>query len=110
MPNRLTTFSAGLAILSADTEGEFNNIVNAGTIDRTGGRWGALDDVQVTFGTSQDCTLRYSTTQTNDTLVLGLNVAQGGALLIMDNADVATDFALSARTNPTLIIHSADAT
>ena len=109
MPNRLTDWVINQILTDTALDAEFDNVYT-GTIDRTAGRWGANDDIATTFGSSQDCVIEYDTGQTSDCLLLGLNMSDGGILMLLDNADRATNFALAARTNPSLIIHSADGT
>ena len=107
MPNRLTTW-ANLNVLTHTAQNsEFDNIYT-GTIDRSAGRWGTNDDIGYTLGSSQDATLEWDTAQTQDCLMLGLSGSF--IFLITDQADMATNYGLAARTDPALIIHSADAT
>jgi len=63
------------------------------------------DDVQLTFGSGADATIRYSTTQTADALVLGLGADSNG-LVICQQGDVGFDFAHADAGDPTLFIHS----
>jgi len=107
MANKIKDWNDGDVLYEADLEAEFANIY-AGTIDRTAGRWGNNDDIPTTFGSSQDCSLTWNTTQTQDTLVLGLSGSK--VFLITDEADKATNYGLTARSHPSLIVHSSDET
>ncbi len=105
--NRLTTWSAGNTLTATALNNEFSNVY-IGTIDRSAGRWGNNDAIPVAFGSSQDCTLTWNTAQTNHALVL--TVAGSNSIIVCEEADKATDFGIGNQTNPTLYIHSADAT
>lgn len=107
MANRLTIWSSGDTLTDTAFEAEWNNIY-IGTVDRSAGRWGSLDDIPITFGTSQDVSLAWNTTQTSDALVLGLSGSRH--FIICEEADKGTDFQIAGATDPTLIIHSSDAT
>ena len=108
MANRLTTWADTNVLYAAALNGEIDNIF-AGTIDRSAGRWGNADDIQVTFGSSQDAIIEFDTAQTNDCLMIGVD-STSRSLIICDVADIATNFAIAVKTNPTLFIHSADKT
>jgi len=106
MASRLKTWTAE-ELGSATLNAEFDNIYT-GTVDRTAGRWGANDDIPVVFGTSQDAYLEWDTTQTNDALMLGLSGSR--TLIVCEVADMGTNFGLTNRTNPSVLVHSSDAT
>lgn len=108
MANRVTTWSSGNTLTAATLNGEFNNVYT-GTIDRTAGRWGTNDDIPLTLGSSQDAYLEWNTDQTNDLLMLGLGNTSR-SLVVTEVADMATDYAHGNQTNPTIFVHSADAT
>jgi hypothetical protein len=61
------------------------------------------------LGSSDDAALLYSTVQTPDTVLLGLS-ADSLHMVICEKADWGTDFAHAQQTNPTIFLHSADAT
>lgn len=61
------------------------------------------------FGTGSDFRMMYSTTQTPDSMMFGVSADSRG-LVISEVADIGTDFAHALQTNPTIFIHSADAT
>ncbi|ANS04549.1 hypothetical protein [uncultured Mediterranean phage] len=106
--NRVTTWSAGQVLTASTLNSEFDNIY-AGTVDRSGGRWGSLDDIPITFGTAApDAQIEWDTTQTVDSLIVGLG--SGLILNVMERADMSTNWGISSQTNPTLYVHSADAT
>ncbi len=63
------------------------------------------DDINLRFGTSGDSSIRHSTVQTPDSLLLGVG-AESNALIFCEQGDVAFDFAHALQTNPTLFIHS----
>ncbi len=63
------------------------------------------DDYRFAFGDAGDSSLRHSTVQTVDNLVLGVGV-EGNALIMCQQADVGFDFAHADATDPTLFIHS----
>lgn len=104
--NRLKTWIAE-TLTFADLNAEWNNVY-IGTIDRTAGRWGANDDIPLTFGTSQDARLEWDTAQTTDSVLFGLGA--GNIFSIMELADMTTDWGIASQINPTLFVHSADAT
>lgn len=105
MANRVKTWVSE-TLTAADLNGEFNNIY-AGTIARTAGNWASNDDVFVNFGSSDDAGFHWNTTQTNDCLVLALSGSR--TLLVVDDGDYATDFALANRSHPSIIVHSSTA-
>ena len=107
--NRITNWGLSVVLTSAALNGEFNNIYS-GAINRDGGNWGSLDDIPITFGSAQDVQIEWDTAQTNDLLMIGVTMGEGSCVMILDKADMATNFALAARTNPCLLVHSADAT
>jgi hypothetical protein len=104
--NRVTTWGSGQVLTHTALNAEYDNIYT-GDISRTGGYWGVNDDIPLYLGSSQDAQLEWETAQTQDALVLGLS----GSLtwIITEKADIATNYGLSVRTDPALIIHSADA-
>lgn len=64
------------------------------------------------FGTSTDVTLRYSTAQTNDALIVGTGVnsaAQSGNIILTAAANVGVDHAYGVSPNPRLFIASTTA-
>lgn len=67
-----------------------------------------LDDVECQFGTGLDVQIRWDTGQTNDSLLWG--VSGSNSVIMCEVADMGTDFAIGNQTNPTLFVHSADAT
>jgi len=67
------------------------------------------DDKQLVFGTGSDAALEYDTANTPDTLKLGVS-SDSNTLVVCEKADMQTDFALPAQTDPTIDIQSADAT
>jgi len=68
-----------------------------------------LDNIQLRFGTGNDFACEYDTQQTPDTMVCGVSSDSRG-WVIMERADINTDMGHALQTNPTLFIHSADAT
>ena len=67
------------------------------------------DDTSFNFGTDKDAAFEWDTGQAGvDSLKLGLGSSRH--LIICEKADISTDFGHGADTNPTLYIHSADAT
>jgi len=70
----------------------------------------AIDNVGFFYGSSGNTTMEFETTNnTVDTTVLGLD-GTSRTLIVTEKADRDTDWAISAATNPTLRIQSADAT
>ncbi len=67
------------------------------------------DDIGLHLGDGDDARFEYSTAQTADALMLGLS-ADSRNLVICEKADIATDFAHVLQANPTVFVHSADAT
>jgi hypothetical protein len=63
----------------------------------------------IQLGGSTDLQIIYSTAQTPYAGILGVSTASRN-LLICESADRATDFGHAQQTNPTVFIHSADAT
>lgn len=61
------------------------------------------------FGDSNDVRMSYNTTQTPDALFLGLS-ADSRNLIISEAADSGIDFSHAQQTNPSIWLHSADAT
>ena len=104
--NRVTTWSSGQVLTASNLNDEVDNIYT-GTIDRSGGRWGNNDDIPIVFGSSQDAQIEWETAQTVDSLILGTGA--GGIFSVMEKADMATDWGLGSQTNPTIFVHSADA-
>jgi len=76
---------------------------------QAGGGLRMMSDVTLRLGDSDETTLEYDTGQTVNALVWGLSAASR-SLILCEIADVATDFAHAQQTNPTVYIHSADAT
>lgn len=105
--NRVTTWSSGNVLTASALNGEFNNVY-AGTVERTAGRWGSNDDIPLSLGSSQDAYIEWDTTQAQDALMIG--VSGSHHVLLVQKADMGTDLAISAASDPTLIIHSSDAT
>ena len=68
-----------------------------------------LDDKWLVNGSSIDSALFWSTGQTNDSLLWGLGNTSNSAI-VTQFADRATDFLHADQTNPTIFVHSADAT
>jgi uncharacterized membrane protein len=104
--NRVTTWSSGQVLTHTALNAEFDNIY-AGDISRTAGYWATNDNIPFYVGSSQDAQLEWETTQTNDALMLGLSGSL--SFIVTEKADMATNYALSSRTDPAIIIHSADA-
>jgi len=71
------------------------------------------DDEEAVFGNGTDATLGWNTAQTNHALVLGIatpaDATGAGALLIVDQANVAGDYGVAASANPIVYIFSATA-
>jgi hypothetical protein len=80
-----------------------------GNVLASGSQLDLTDSTQLRLGTSNDSILQWSTAQTNDALVWGLGNSSR-TLIVTEAADVATDFSHGNKTNPTVIVHSADAT
>jgi len=107
--SRLTTWSAGQVLTAANLNAEFDNVTVSGTVLRTGGSWNSADDVPVGFDAADpDARIEWETSQTVDSLVIGLG--SGNIINIMELADMGVDWGLASQTNPTLFVHSADAT
>lgn len=71
------------------------------------------DDANFNFGTGLDASFQFDTTDTNDTLKLGLSsngANASGTFVICELADINTNFGVPTSTNPMLRIQSADAT
>ncbi len=67
------------------------------------------DDVSLGFGISQDAIFQYDLMHGPDTLFLGLSADSRG-FIISEKADLNIDFGHALQDNPTVFIHSADAT
>lgn len=67
------------------------------------------DDEQAEFGTDDDVSFEWDTTQTPDAFVWTVGTASRN-LIICEEGDQGTDFGHAVSTNPQLIIHSSDAT
>ena len=107
MANRITTFVDGNALTAAQLNSEVDNIY-IGTIDRSAGRWGSLDDITVAFGSSQDVSIEWDTTQTQDCMIITTD-GTSNTIIICEEADKGTNFGIAAQTNPTLVLKSATA-
>ncbi|NIA01851.1 MAG: hypothetical protein GWP15_00545, partial [Nitrospirae bacterium] len=70
---------------------------------------GIGDQYGVVFGAGSDAKLGYYNNQTPDALILSVGADSNG-FIIAENADTGTDFGHTLQTNPTVFIHSADAT
>lgn len=71
------------------------------------------DNVGLSMGSGTDARLEFDTSETNDTLKLGLvcnSANSSGNFIICESADINTDFGASQVINPTLRIQSSDAT
>ena len=71
------------------------------------------DDRSMLMGNGSDARIEWDTAETNDSLKITTDVgsaAQSGNILIVEDADLNTNFGASIRANPTLRIQSADAT
>ncbi|MCF6276979.1 MAG: hypothetical protein L3J07_04005 [Candidatus Magasanikbacteria bacterium] len=66
-----------------------------------------LNNTELQFGNSQDSRLDWSTGQTVDTMIWGLDDV-ANSIIFTQTADRGYDFAHSAQTNPTVFIHSAN--
>lgn len=66
-----------------------------------------VDQTDFIFGTGGDASIRYSTSQTADTLLVGVS-SDSNHFLICQNADKSYDFAHSVATDPTVFIQSAN--
>jgi hypothetical protein len=67
------------------------------------------DAVPVYFGEGFDASMRYSTAQTFDALMIS-TPSSSRTIIICEQADVATDFGYPMQDNPALIFHASDAT
>mgnify|MGYP001569264381 CR=1 FL=1 len=68
-----------------------------------------IDDTQSQWGTGTDFVCEYDTAQTPDAMVCGVS-SDSRNWIVTEKADVSIDFGHALQTNPTLWIHSADAT
>ena len=92
--------SAGLA--AADAEGAATTFARSNHVHKAT----VTDDVDFSFGASDDAGLRWSTGDaSNHAFVMFLGASL--ALHICELADVATDWNVGADTHPTLYVHSA---
>jgi len=67
------------------------------------------DAVALKFGTGEDDSIQYSAVQTPDAMVIGVGT-DSRAVIVCEEADKGTDFALAQQTNPTFCVHSAATT
>jgi hypothetical protein len=68
------------------------------------------DDADIDLGTGDDFLITFdATTQAPDSAFIGVG-SESRQLVIAETADVGTDLTIAQQTNPTLNIHSADAT
>jgi hypothetical protein len=65
-----------------------------------------LDDMSIDIGSLPDASFRWSTAQTNDSLVLGLG-ATSNTLIVVSSAWVTSDFDKPNRTDPGIFVTSA---
>lgn len=69
-----------------------------------------VDDADITLGTGSDAIISFdAATQAPDSLFVGVGT-ESRQLVIGETADIGTDLTIAQQTNPTLNIHSADAT
>ncbi len=71
------------------------------------------DDRVILFGAGADARIEWDTAETNDALKIGIDVgsaAQSGNILIVQDADISTNFGAAIANDPTLRIQSSDAT
>jgi len=66
------------------------------------------DSGQALWGNGNDVVIVYSVAQTPDSWLFGTSADSNG-FVVIEKADVATDFALAVQTNPTVFVGSADA-
>lgn len=66
-----------------------------------------LDDICTVYGSSNDASICWNTTQTVDGWYFGTATGQN-TIVIAEEGDKSFDFAHGAQTNPTLFIHSAN--
>lgn len=92
----------------------FESVANSVRVSSTTGAGVTfLDDTSVWWGNGLDARLKWDTTETNDSLKLGLVVgaaADSGILFIVESADAAVNFGAATVSNPTIRLQSADAT
>ena len=67
------------------------------------------DNTALFFGGGSDVRVQYSTAQTAHALIWGLS-GDSRSLIFCEKGDIATDFGHALQADPTLFIHSADAT
>jgi hypothetical protein len=87
------------------TAGGAINLSSTGKIN-VSGDLEMQDDTDLGFGNASDATLTYNTTQTVDTLVLGVS-AESNGMIVCQKGDTGFDFAHALETDPTLFVHSA---
>jgi len=63
--------------------------------------------VQLFLGTSDDARLFFSSVQTNDSVLFGLDDVSR-SLIVTEKSDTAINFALAAQTNPTIFVMSSN--
>jgi hypothetical protein len=88
------------------TAGGAINLSSTGKIN-VSGDLEMQDDTDLGFGNASDATLTYNTTQTVDTLVLGVS-AESNGMIVCQKGDTGFDFAHALETDPTLFVHSAN--
>ena len=67
------------------------------------------DQAYACFGASSDAGIGYNTTQTQDSLWVGVG-QDARTVIVAEHTDIANDYAIAQQTNPTLVVHAASAT
>lgn len=97
--------TAGVSRINVDTAGAVTNATsttfNANVV--------LISNSEANFGTGSLANIAYRTEQTPDSWIFAVPPASN-ALLIMESADRTTDMGHAQQTNPTVYLHSADAT
>lgn len=92
--------------LEVDGTARFDGLINLiGNDVKIAGFFRFNDNLNLQMGSNGDVKMQYDETQTPDTLLLGLS-ADSNNLIILEQADMATDFAHILQHDPTIFIQS----
>ena len=103
----------GFGVIGGTTSTFYFSPSNTRTAFFTTSEFGLSNDKSMRFGDSanQMAAMQWNTTQTVDTLMLGLDdnaTFDGKHIIVCDEGDFSFDFAHTAQLNPTIFIHSAE--
>lgn len=69
-----------------------------------------VDNNILSIGTGSDIQFKYSTVQTNNGLLIGMQGSQGNYIIFTDKLRISSNFAIAAQSNPTVFFHDGSVT